>query len=171
MHIQTIEDLYREKSRIIFRYLIKIGCPKEDAEDIIQTTFSKAFEHMIHLNVEKPSAWLFKVAINNYYDLCRKQKRYPHAQIDERFFENMYQIDEDGEQLVLRKEHKEEMETVLNQLSPAQSNLLVLKYELDLSYEEISVLLNMKIDTIRTTLYRSRNNFKQKWSEFIEKQS
>lgn len=78
---------------------------------------------------------------------------------------------EDGEQIVLKKEHKNEIETVLNQLSPTQSNLLLLKYELDLSYEEISVLLNMKVDTIRTTLYRSRNTFKQKWSEFVERQS
>lgn len=171
MQNQAIEDLYREKSRVIFRYLIKIGCPNEDAEDIVQTTFSKAFEHMIHLNVDNPSAWLFKVSINNYYDLCRKQQRYPHAQIDESFFENMYQVDEDGEQLVLRKEHKHEIEAILNQLSPVQSNLLLLKYELDLSYEEISGLLNMKVDTIRTTLYRSRNTFKQKWSEFVERQS
>ncbi len=29
-------ELYPEKSRIIFRYLIKIGCLKEDAEDILQ---------------------------------------------------------------------------------------------------------------------------------------
>lgn len=171
MQNQTIEDLYRDRSRIIFRYLLKIGCSKENAEDIVQTAFFKAFEHMIHLNTDNPSAWLFKVSINQYHDLCRKQKRYPHVQIDENFLENMCRMDEDGEHLMLRKEHKQEVESVLNQLTPAQSNMLILKYELGLSYEEISVLLHMKVDTIRTTLYRSRNTFKQKWSEFLERQS
>ena len=171
MQTSSIENLYREKSRIIFRYLLKLGCPKEDAEDIVQTTFSKAFEHMIHLNTDNPSAWLFKVSINHYHDLCRKQQRYPYAKIDDTFFANMLKVDEDGEQLVLRKEQKQDIERVLNQLSPTQSNLLLLKYEMDLSYEEISILLHMKIDTIRTTLYRSRKIFKQKWSEYVEGQS
>lgn len=171
MQTSSIEDLYREKSRIIFRYLFKLGCSKENAEDIVQTTFSKAFEHMIHLNTDNPSAWLFKVSINHYHDLCRKQRRYPHAQIDDTFLANMLKMDEDGEQLLLRKEQKQDIEKILNQLSPTQSNLLLLKYEMDLSYEEISVLLHMKVDTIRTTLYRSRKIFKQKWSEYVERQS
>lgn len=170
MQIRTLEDLYRERSKLIFRYLVKIGCSKEDAEDIVQNTFSKAFEHMIHLETENPSAWLFRVSLNNYYDLCRKQQRYPHAKIDERFFENLHQTDEDGEQVLLRKEDKQEIEAVLNQLSPAQSNMLLLKYGLGLSYEEMSSLLNRKVDTIRTTLYRSRHAFKQKWSDFVERQ-
>ena len=171
MRIQSIEDLYWEKSQFILRYLLKIGCPKEDAEDILQNTFLKAVEHMIHLNIGNPSAWLFRVSINNYYDLCRKRKRHPSAQVDEKFFENMQGMGEDGEQIVLKKENKRDIEAILNQLPATQSNLLLLKYELDLSYEEISILLNIKVDTIRMTLYRARNNFKQKWSEFLERQS
>ncbi|KAA0955347.1 RNA polymerase sigma factor [Planococcus sp. ANT_H30] len=169
MQTQTIEDLYREKSRLIFRYLLKIGCSKQDAEDIVQNSFSKAVEHMIHMEVANPSAWLFKVSINDYYNLCRKKKRYPNVQIDETFFENMHSTEEAGEQRLIRHENKQEIEAVLEQLPSAQSNLLLLKYELTLSYEEISDLLDVKVDTIRTTLYRSRKNFKQKWSEFIEK--
>lgn len=169
MQIQSIEDLYWEKSQFILRYLLKVGCSKEDAEDIIQNTFIKAVEHMIHLQVENPSAWLFKVSINNYYDLCRRRKRYPSVQIDEKFFENMQETGNDGEQFVLRKENKQAIEATLNQLPATQSNLLLLKYELDLSYNEISVLLNVKVDTVRTTLYRARNKFKQNWSEVVER--
>lgn len=155
---------------MIGKYLMKIGCPKEDAEDIIQNTFSKAVEHMIHLTIDNPSAWLFKVSINNYYDLCRKQQRFPHVQIDESFLENMGRTREDGEHVLLQHEQKKDIEAVLNRLNPTQSNLLVLKYEMGLSYEEMSGLLDMKVDTIRTTLYRSRQKFKQEWSECIERQ-
>ena len=42
MRYESIEQLYEEKAHIIFRYLMKTGCPKEDAEDIMQATFFKS---------------------------------------------------------------------------------------------------------------------------------
>ena len=41
--------------------------------------------------------------------------------------------------------------------------LLVLKYELELSYKEISLLLGMKEETVRTYLFRARKEFQEKW--------
>ncbi|MCM3324778.1 RNA polymerase sigma factor [Cytobacillus kochii] len=164
MKVQTLEELYRAKFHLIFRYLLKVGCSREDAEDIIQNTFYKAIENMIHLEVENPSAWLFKVATHNYYDLCRKQKRHPQVKVHDEFLENFLAHADEGERFVINQENKAEIHAVINQLKPSQANLLLLKYEMDLSYEQIGNLLNMKIDTVRVTLYRARNQFKKKWS-------
>lgn len=165
MTVQTLEELYKLKFHLIYRYLLKIGCTREDAEDIVQNTFYKAISKMIHLETENPSSWLFKVAIHNYYDLCRKQKRHPKVEVKDEFIENLFANVEDGEVCIINKENRNDIQAILERLKPLQANLLLLKYEMDLTYEQIANLLNMKVDTVRMTLYRARNQFKKEWSE------
>lgn len=159
--ISDIERLYMEKSNIIYKYLLKIGCLDEDARDIVQDTFSKAIENLIHLNEKNISAWLFKVSLNKYYDLCRKQKRCPVIVIDENIITNL--IEDDSETLLIKKENKLEVEEILEELSPIYKNLIVMKYDLGLSYIQIANMLDMKEETVKTYLYRARNDFKRKW--------
>lgn len=157
----NIEELYKEKSNIIYKYLLKIGCPKEDAKDIVQDAFFKAIENMIHLNENNVSAWLFKVSINKYYDLCRKQKKRPSVTIEENTLNHL--IEEDGASIILKKENKEDIKKVLDELTPLHKNLIILKYDVELSYSQIASMLDMKEETVKTYLYRARNDFKRKW--------
>ena len=171
MKIETIEDLYRKKFQIIFKHLISMGCSKENAEDIVQNTFYKAIENMVHLEAKNLSAWLFKVSIHQFYDLCRRKQRFPKVNIDDQAFITFFIQEETGEDLLLLKEFHGDIRNLLDELKPSYKNLLLLKYDLGLSYEEISTMLDMKVETIRTTLYRARKEFKQKWSEQNERRS
>lgn len=168
MKAKTIEDLYQKKFHIIFKHLIKMGCSKENAEDIVQNTFYKAIENMVHLEVKNISAWLFKVAIHQFYDLCRRTQRFPQVNIDDKAFITSFIQVETGEDLLLLKEFQGDIRSILNELKPSYKNLLLLKYELGLSYEEISMMLDMKVETVRTSLYRARKVFKEKWREHNE---
>ena len=97
----TIEDLYQKKFKIIFKHLINMGCSKENAEDIVQNTFYKAIENMVHLEVSNLSAWLFKVSINQFYDICRRQQRFPKVNIDDTAFIATFVQEETGEDFLL----------------------------------------------------------------------
>ena len=158
--------LYKEKAVIIKKYLIKNGCSLLDAEDIVQGTFVKAIQYMVELHEQNISAWLFKVALHAYYDLCRKNKKYPSCSIDDQDHFFMGLADElDGEMLFLAKEKGEEITKVLNMLNANQRNLLLLRYELELSYKDIAELTDMDENTIKTYLYRARLAFKKRWEE------
>lgn len=169
MRIETIEDLYRQKFQVIFKHLISIGCSKEDAEDIVQNTFYKAIENMVHLEVKNLSAWLFKVSMHQFYDICRRKQRFPKVNIDDQAFITFFIQEETGEDALLLKEFHGDIQHILDGLKPSHKNLLLLKYDLGLSYEEIGAMIDMKVETVRTTLYRARNEFKKKWSEKNEK--
>lgn len=161
-----ITSLYKEKAVIIKKYLIKNGCSLLDAEDIVQGTFVKAIQYMVELHEQNLSAWLFKVSLHAYYDLCRKSKRDPSCSIEDQdhFFAAL--ADEvDGEMLFLAKEMGEEITKNLNMLNANQRNLLLLRYEMELSYKEIAELTDMDEKTIKTYLYRARLAFKKKWEE------
>ncbi|MGL4736444.1 MAG: RNA polymerase sigma factor [Cellulosilyticaceae bacterium] len=159
--MERLKELYEDKAEHLKQYLIKRGAAPEDAEEIVQNTFVKAIEYDVHL-LEHGSAWLFKVALNQFYDLCRRGQRHPMVMIDD---EALYaQLRDAGvEEVIVSQEMGDALRTTLGQLSETYQNLLLLKYEMGLSYEEMSRLLGMKTETIKTYLYRARERFKDKW--------
>ncbi len=161
----TIESLYEQKFDFIFRYLCKIGCPKEEAEDIVQSTFFKAIEHMIHLSTDNPSAWLFQVATNAYYDYCRRENAYPSLKVERQFAERMEKEETDVADRLIAMESTEAIQATLRKMTPTYAHLLLLKYELDMSYEQIAQMLNRSVEYVRTNLYRARQQFKKEWRE------
>ena len=69
------ENYLLEEAQIVFKYLLKIGATKEDAEDVVQQAIMKTIECISQVQVEKLRAWLFKVALHRYYTLYNKNKR------------------------------------------------------------------------------------------------
>lgn len=76
MENKEFEEIYRENAAIVLRYLLRIGCPMEDVEDIVQETFVKAIISIDSFRGDcKLSVWLCQIAKNNFYDLLKKRKR------------------------------------------------------------------------------------------------
>ena len=157
MNNETLEKLFTGKMTIIYKYLIKIGCHHADAEDIVQDTLLKAVIHLEAIDLEKISAWLFTVALNQYYDLCRKRKRFPPASLE--LGENIPAVDL-PEKYVLDNEKHQQVTRVLSSLNPIYKNLLILKYIIGLSYREIAEIIDIKEQTLKTYLDRARQKFR-----------
>ncbi|MBW4083304.1 RNA polymerase sigma factor [Paenibacillus sp. S150] len=153
-----MEKLLQFKMAEICRYLIRLGAEAADAEDIVQDTVYKALLYLEAIDERKFSAWLYKVAINRYYDFCRKQKRFLYS---EEVDEQAVQGSEMPEAVLLRQEEKELIEFVLAKLSPVNRQLILLKYEMELSYKEIAALLGISEGKVKATLYRARQQFQQ----------
>lgn len=154
-----MEKLLQPKMAEIRRYLIRLGAGDADAEDIVQDTVYKALLYLDAIDERKFSAWLYKVAINRYFDYCRRQKRYSYSggEVEE----HPAREQELPEAVLLRRERKEEVEGVLARLNPVNKQLILLKYEMELSYKEISALLGISEGTVKATLYRARQQFQQ----------
>lgn len=161
MASEKIENLLIKEMVIIHKYLMKMGARKEDAEDIVQDTLCKAIEYADSLKGAKVSSWLFKVAINSYYNLYNKQKR-EQIGLDDNVIANLYT---DGvlEGHILSAELKENVEKVLGSLKESYKSLIVFKYFMDLSYKEIGEILDLDENQVKTYLYRARNKFKEQW--------
>lgn len=156
MNHDTFESLLIEKSQVIYKYLLKLGVEVKDAEDIVQDTLYKAMFLMDDISLEKLTPWLLRVAINQYRDLYRKSKRFNPVPIESVILIGQKSLDE----IILTKEFQVEIQEVLETMNPDYKNILLLKYDYELSYKEISSLLDMKEETVKTNLYRARNQFK-----------
>lgn len=143
--------------KVVKSYLMKMGASKEDAEDIVQDTAYKFILYIDSISHKNVESWLFRVAVNGYYDLYRKRSR--RREIDLKF--NFQQLFEEftPEDALLQHERKQDVEGVLNKLKPKHQQLLLMKYSLDLAIREIAELYEMKEDSVKTTLYRARTGF------------
>lgn len=165
MEVDLINEMFEKKMNLIYKYLLKLGCNKDNAEDIVQDTFYKALKYIDGIETDKISAWLFKVAINKYYDLCRKNNRYTHLSIDEEIFKGTLTDRKLVEDFILDLERKDEILQILNSISETHKNLLFFKYDMGLSYKEIADLLEINENTVKTYLFRAREQFKKLWRD------
>ena len=75
MNDSMMGEKLNEILKIVYSYLIKMGASKEDAEDIIQDTAYKFLQYIDSIQFNNTKAWLFRVAVNQYYDMSRKKSR------------------------------------------------------------------------------------------------
>ncbi|PEY42377.1 RNA polymerase subunit sigma-70 [Bacillus cereus] len=157
MSHNTFESLLIEKSKSVYSYLIKIGAERKEAEDIVQDTLYKGLLLMEEMPLERLIPWLFRVAINQHRDLYRKEKRLNPVAIESVVLIGQKSLDE----VLLTSELQGEVQEILETMTEDYRHMLLLKYEYELSYKKIAVLLNMKEETVKTSLYRARNQFKK----------
>lgn len=147
---------------IVFRYLRKLGISKLDAEDAVQEAAYKYFLYNDSIKNAKIRGWLIRVAINSYYDQCRKQGKYV---LD--LNEGILNVDtkELPETLFLEKERNSELGKAISRLKPLYQELLLLKYQSGLTYEEISRLLEISVSSVKTNLFRARKKLEEIYKE------
>ena len=163
MESDKIIDLYKRQSKIITYYLMKNGCCLEDAQDIMHDSFIKAIKYIDGVDCDKVSSWLFKVAINTYKDYLKKKNKINLVSIDnEEFYIQL--IDESDIVFdYLKKEKSNKILSILNNMKEEYKSILILKYDMELSYKEIALLLGTNEDVVKTYMYRARNKFKEEW--------
>ena len=148
----------------IYFMLLKMINNKDDADDLTIEAFGKAFNRLHQYTPNFAfSTWLFKIATNNCIDFIRKKKMNTFS------LDKPFENDEGGEmtidvkadvldpeEKIIKKEKVKLMREVVEKLKPRYRNLIELRYFDELSYEEISVKLELPIGTVKAQLFRAR---------------
>jgi RNA polymerase sigma-70 factor (ECF subfamily) len=168
MNSQFLLELYKKQAKMIYFYLKRNGCSHEDAEDIVQESYMKYIASSSGVPSDKALAYIFTISMNEFKKMLRKKGKEQAISIDDRHFWNNFANDQDTESSVLNLEMNHEITHTLERIQEVYKQLLLLKYELDLSYKEIALLLGMKEETVRTYLYRARKEFQKMWRNLHE---
>jgi RNA polymerase sigma factor (sigma-70 family) len=151
-----------KKDNILASYLINLGeevfgllkargAKKEDAEDIIQDTFYKVYTLMDGLTDSTIRPWFFRVALNQYIDLKRK-KELRNIYLTEEIYSKLQHPDSELDKVL----NKDEIFYLLKDIKKEYKEIFFLKYYYDFSYQEIALILDMRVETVKQKLYRSR---------------
>ena len=161
---QAFSDLMEKYKDPIYYMLLKMVKNRDDADDLTLEAFGKAFNK---LNQYTPnfafSTWLFKIATNNCIDFLRKKKKNIMS-IDNRVSNNdgdefMFEIKSDGmtpEELAVNEQKIKLIRKFVKKLKPRYEILVEMRYFKEMSYEEISVELNLPLGTVKAQLFRAR---------------
>jgi RNA polymerase sigma-70 factor (ECF subfamily) len=150
-----------EQLRKIKVHLIKMGASIQDSEDIIQDTAYKFLICIDSMKINQVESWLFRVAINQYYELCRKRNRQQKILLTFNYME-LFE-DYTPEKAIIQKEFESDIYNLLDRLKPKYAEFLILKYSIGLKLTEIAALYDMKVDSIKTILNRARKQFMKEY--------
>ncbi|HHY73604.1 MAG TPA: RNA polymerase sigma factor [Bacillus bacterium] len=135
----------------VFRLLLTKGAKKEDAEDIIQNTFYKVYTLLDDLTESNIRPWFFRVALNEYIDLKRKKEQ-QNISITEEIYSKLQHTDYEFDAIL----NKDEIFYLLKDIREEYKEIFFLKYYYELSYEEIAIILDIKVNSVKQKLYRAR---------------
>ena len=161
-----IVDRFRGK---IFGLVYRMVKNREEAQDLTQETFIKAFNSLATFNSEYAfSTWLYKIAANTCIDHFRKKrlKTFPldnpitvkDSQI-QREFPDRHEIEPDNK--LLSKERKNIIDQAIDRLPQKYKQVIYLRHKVEKSYEEIAEELDLPLGTVKVRIFRAREMLKK----------
>ena len=151
-----------ENMRRVFLLIYRIVGNVPDAQDLTQEAFIKALQRQDQLkDLDKAAHWLSRIASNTAIDFLRRAGRVSFSELDEMPEPVAVSALESPEQMVLRTERREYLESGLDILTDRERTALLLRDVEDLPAEEVAARLQCSKATVRSHIANARIKFRR----------
>lgn len=156
----------------VFRLVIGFVHDKEEAEDLTQEVFIRAWQSLDKFRGESSfTTWLHRIAINISLNHTRKKSgNLLYGRISAFFgMENEQEIqiplnEENAEEALIREEHSAWLKRVLDSLPENQRTAIILSKYDDLPQKEIASVMNLTEGAVEALIQRAKKNLREKLS-------
>jgi RNA polymerase sigma-70 factor, ECF subfamily len=150
-----LEEIFREHAPFVYRTAYSVTGNRQDAEDVVQTLFLKLFQRDLpSALIRNPKAYVCRAAINLALNTIRARKR-------QRLTHNVDVLQSAPGSPDPAEEIQGRLLAAMSQLKPKSVEILILRYEHDLSDAEIAKLLRKSRVSVAVALNRARARLKQ----------
>jgi RNA polymerase sigma-70 factor (ECF subfamily) len=166
--IKAFELLVRRHQSRVFAVAGGILRNKEDVEDVAQQVFVKAYFSLKRFDQRAAfSTWLYKITVNECWDVLRKRKVRPLLYESDLSEEQAHEYNGFSEKATVpdvsdRLEARERVEKLLVDLDERDRLMLILKEVQGFSVEEIAEILEINGNTVKVRLFRARRRIMEK---------
>jgi RNA polymerase sigma-70 factor (ECF subfamily) len=130
----------------VFNYLLRLVSNREDALDVSQDVFLKAYQSLPKLDdPERFAAWLFRIAHNEAFSLLRRRRPESELPVERGGVQ--------GRSALLPIELSLAVEKALGTLSEDQREAVLLKVYQGFKFEEMAEILGCPVSTVKSRLY------------------
>ena len=157
--LESFNQLILRWERPIYAFAYRVIRREEDARDVCQDTFLRAFRSLSGFRGQaRFSSWLYQIAMNLCRDWMRRQRRAPTVQMAEGA--DPAELAAEGgpvesiEDLVARRELSAVVEEAMALLPEEQRTAIVLKEYHGMTFQEIATLQGCPLSTVKTRLYQ-----------------
>ncbi len=170
-------ELVNKYENSIFRLARHITQSAEDAEDVLQETFLKAYEHLDEFQGHsKFYTWLVRIAVNQSLMKLRKRRTDKSVSLDETFDtgeENLTREiavwEDNPEQTYSREEIRDILDRAVESLPPIFRTVFALRDIEELSTEETAAILNLSVPAVKSRLLRARLRLREKLTRYFKR--
>ena len=154
--------LYKFYYQDLYAYGVSLGFSTEDVKDAIQEVYLKLyFNERLCIDEKKIKFYLLRSVRNQLIDWERTKKDTSPIEEEERSFKLSVSVEEsfisDEEDLLLKKR----VNRILDLLTDHQREIVYLHFIEEMPYEEIAVMLDMKIQTVRGQVFKAMEKLRK----------
>lgn len=167
---ESFNQLVKRWERPIFALAYRTLGREEDARDVTQETFLRAFRALSGFKGDaKFSSWLYRIALNLCRDWMRKERRAPLVAVPEGVDVEQLVADqgptETVEDLAARAEMGREVAKAMAHLPEEQRHAIILKEYHGLTFQEIANLMRCPLSTVKTRVYQGLSTLRKQLGE------
>jgi RNA polymerase sigma-70 factor (ECF subfamily) len=184
--VSAFEELVNKYDRKLYRIAESIMHNHEDAEEVVQTAFLKAYQNLDRFQGDaKFSSWLVRIAMNESFMRLRRLRSHREQPLDKytgrhseqsetRFLQHRFNLSDwatNPESLYSATELRQILEKSLEKLQPALRVVFILRDIEEHSASDISEMLSLSPTALRSRLSRARLRLREELSHYFNKQS
>jgi len=166
----SFSELIDKYKNLVFNLAYRTTNNLEDAEDISQEVFIRVYKSLYNFNPRyKFSIWLYQVTLNLCRDRFRKGKILSVSldalsnEADQKNFKSLIADPKNNlEEIFLQAEQTNFINDLIVSLPFKYREVIILRHLRDLSYEEMSKILNISLGSVKSRLFRAREILKNK---------
>tara|TARA_B100000508_G_C11427490_1_gene261627 strand:- start:375 stop:959 length:585 start_codon:yes stop_codon:yes gene_type:complete len=154
---QSFSKLVEKYQDFVFTIAIRVVKVREEAEEVAQDSFIKAFEKLdTYQGTAKFSSWLYSIVYRKALDSLRKKQRVQTLDVVDDITEGETSEIENALGYLQQKERNAYIQKAIDSLPETEAALITLYYFEDLSVKEMASITALTEDNVKIKLYRSR---------------
>ncbi|MGE5396495.1 MAG: RNA polymerase sigma factor [Chitinophagales bacterium] len=166
---ELFDTLYEKHHREVFVLAYRMCQSRTDAEEVVSEVFLKAYRGLKKFKGDSSLAtWLYRITINESNNLLRRSRRQvpwdpdvPFPQASRSATESFAQVDEE----MTKREEIRDLRQAMRELPIQDRLILTLRYDNELSYEEIAEVVHMPKNSVGTKIARAKKALMAKMKE------
>lgn len=159
--LAAYNSLIERQSPALYRVVRRLCSDRAEAEALTQEAFLRAWEHLDRWKADQPFwPWLVRIAVNAARDALKKSRPLDFADLPVDPGESLVTLDPGPEALLEQADQLHRLATAVDCLPAPYRLAITLRYQAELSYEEIGAALNLPVNTVRTHLRRAKQQLR-----------
>lgn len=166
---KAFESLVNRYQRTVYHVIFKIVKEKEEAKDLMQETFLKAYSSIsTYKSQYRFTTWLYRIAVNNAIDYLRKKKIATLSldqKIETKYGKLSFEPKDwtyNPERKLLAKKKRFSIEEAIEALPKKYREVISYRHKKEKSYQEIAEILGIPVGTVKARIFRGRELLKKK---------
>ena len=160
---QKFEEIFNRFEIPLLQYARRITGDREQARDVVQETFVKFQRNGALRREDEPATWLFTVCRNAALNVCRKERRMMF--VDEEVIEARRNEQPMPFDQLQQKEATGFLLQIIATLPPRQQEVVQLKFQNDLSYQQIAEILQTTANNVGVLLHTALKTLRQRYAQ------